>query len=274
VLATETIGDGHTVAYLVEHLRTEAGGSAGDLSAVLVGLGPRVIPRILGRLVTEDPGAARERLLETLARFLDVAQLDLTQVLQETDPGQACHLAPILGEVGGETGVALLACLVRHREARVRREAVRALGRIGGLSAHRLLTQALRDPDPAVLDLAIGLLGTARVKQAAPALLRLAEQRVLGGRPFAVRKAAVAALGAVGDPGSISTLTALLHTRTWFRRAAGDELRRTAALALLDMARSEAREVVETGARSRRGDIRRACSAALQQAGAPAPAKD
>ncbi len=273
--AVETIAAGKTVPYLVEHLGTAAGAPAEDLAAVLGDLGARVIPPLFGRLAAAgDRGVAREALAVILARLSEMAQPELSQALREAEKNQAFHLVPALGRIGGETGVGLLSCLIRHQDGRVRREVVRELGRIGGESAHLLLLQALRDPDPAVLEVAIGLAGAARVELAIPTLLRLAEQRVLTGRPFAVRKAAVAALGAMGDPGSVSTLAGVLGTRAWFRREAGDRLRLTAALALLSMALPEGREVVEAGARSRRRDLRRACTTALERLPTPEPRGD
>ena len=263
--AVEAIATGETVEYLVGHVGSPVVETGADLAAVLLGLGAPVIPRLMGRLAAEDQGAARQRLVTTLVKFREVALPVLGEALSDADQQLACDLATILGEIGGEASVTLLARLARHREVRVRAEAVRALGQIGGPLAHRPLMQSLRDPDPNVAGLAIGLLGTARVKQVVPALVRLATQRLMSGPAFAVRKAAVAALGAVGDPGVVSTLAGLLHTRTWFYRAAGDELRQAAALALLGMGRAEARQVVEAGARSRRADVRRACGAALQQ---------
>ncbi len=262
--AAETIADDNTVSYLVEHLRTEAGESIEGLSDVLVDLGAPVIPRILDRLTTENQDAARLWIVATLARLHEAVEGDLARALQTLERDQACHLASILGEIGGETGLVLLTCLFRHRDPRVRSEAVREQGRFEEPAAQRLLMQALRDPDPAVIEVAVGLVGAAKLKLATPTLLRLAGQRALTGKPFAVRKAALTALGAVGDPGMVRILGGLLYTRTWFQRAAGDELRQAAAQALLAMGGPEAREVVEAGARSRRRDVRRACTAALR----------
>jgi len=264
--ALETIAGGNTMAYLVEHLRTGGGESAEQLPVVLVDLGVRAIPRLLTQLATEDQEAARGRLVATLVRFCEGSQPDLTQALQGLDRDQASQLAPILAGIGGETGMVLLTCLFRHRDPRVRSEAVRELGRFEAPAAQRLLMQMLRDPNAAVLEAAVGLAGATKLKLATPMLLRLARQRVLRGKPFAVRKAAMAALGAMGDPGIVPILRGLLYTRTWFQRAAGDELRQGAAQALLAMGRPEPREVVEAGTRSRRGDVRRACIAALRAA--------
>ncbi len=270
--AVEVIATEQTVAQLVEHVGNASGELGPELAEVLLGLGAPVIPPLLGRLAAEDQDVTRARLVEILGRFREVALPHLTEAVQEAVRDLACDLARILGDIGGETGVALLGRLARHREVQVRTEAVRGLARIGGTSAHRLLMQALRDPDTSVVELALGCLGAARVRQSVPAIMRLVGQPVLTGSAFPVRKAAIAALGAVGDPASASTLTRLLYIRTWFRRAAGDELRLAAALALLSVGRPEAREVVEKGSRSGRGDVRRACTAALQKGVAPAPA--
>ncbi|HSD50523.1 MAG TPA: HEAT repeat domain-containing protein, partial [Candidatus Methylomirabilis sp.] len=270
----ETIAADETVPFLVKYLGLEEGEGAEVLPSVLVALGPRAIPLLLGRLSTKTERGTQELLLDVLARYLVVAQPALTQALQDVDRERATQLALILGEIGGEVSVGLLTCLLRHREGRVRRETVRALGRIGGPSTHRPLIQAIRDPDAAVREALIGALGAAKVKQATPALLRFAGQRVLAGKEFAVRKAAVAALGAVGDPSAVPVLNSLLYTRTWFQRAAGDELRLAAAMALLTMARAEGREIVEGGAQSRREDVRRACTSALRRAPAPPATKE
>lgn len=264
--AVEAVAGGNTASYLIEHLRSAEGESVGDLSAVLLGLGARALSPLLSRLAAEDNEEARNRFAATLVQFHQVAEPDVVRALQELHPDQARRLVPILGGVGGEACVAILSCLFRHRDPQVRVEVIREVGRSGGPMAQRLLGQALRDRDPAVLEAAIGLAGAARIKLATPTLLRLAGQRVLSGRAFAIRKAAIAALGAVGDAGSVPALREVLYARTWFKRAAGDELRQAAALALLATGRPEASEVVTAGAGSRRRDVRRACTAALQAA--------
>jgi hypothetical protein len=273
-LSVDAIATGETLAYLVKHLETPEGGVESDLPSVLLGVGSRAVPVLLDRMASEGDGDVRGRLAVTVARFGESALPAITEAMKKADRDLACDLAMSLGQIGGEGSLALLARLARHEEAPIRAQAVRGLGRVGGPAAHRLLVQALRDSDQAVLELAIGFLGAGRVRQAIPALQRLAEQPSLTGVAFAARKAAVAALGAVGDPASASALAGILHVRTWIRRAAGDELRLAAALALLALATPEAREIVETGSRSSRGDVRRACVAALRQASAAAPATE
>ncbi len=262
--AVEMIGGDKMEIYLIDHLKRQEGGLARDASAILVGLGPRGIPRVLRLLISEDLTEVRERLAATLVRFHEAAEPEVTRALQAMDRDQARPLPPILGEVGGTAGVALLVSLFRHGDARVREQALRAAGRIDEPAKERLIIQAIRDPSPAVLEVAVGLAGAAKLKLATPTLLRLAGRRVLRGKSFALRKAAIAALGSIGDPGAILLLKQVLYTHTWFQRQAGHELRRAAAKALVAMDCAEAREVVEAGARSRRRGVRRACTEALQ----------
>ena len=262
--AVEAVAGGDTVPYLVEQLRTGPDESVETVSSVLVGLGAQTIPSLVRVLVAEDRDASRLRLVRTLALLCQVAEPELTRALQKLDRDQASRLAPILAGIGGGTGVFLLACLLRHREPRPRREAIRELGRLGEPAAHQLFMQALRDPDPTVLEVAVGLVGAAKLKAARPTLLRLAGQRVLSGKSFPVRLAAVTALGAMGDTGAIPILKGVLYTRTWFRRPAGERLRQAAALALLSMNHPEAAEMVVAGAHSRRRGVRRACTTALR----------
>ena len=263
--AVEVVSGGNTVAYLIQNLRTEEGVSARDVSAILVALGPRAIPSLLAGLTAEQQEEARERLTASLVRFHEAVPHDLTLALQAMERDRACQLAPLFAEIGGEAGVALLNCLLKHRDAQVRAAAVREVGRFGELEAQRLVVQALRDPDLMVFKVAVDLAAAAKLKLATPVLLRLAGQPVLRGKPFTIRKAALGALGAMGETGIVPMLRGVLYTRTWFQRGAGDQLRQTVAQALLAMGRPEAREIVEAGAHSRRGDVRRACTAALRR---------
>jgi HEAT repeats len=268
--AVDTAASPATLEYLSDWAGRADTGAAADPSEVLVALGARVLPGLLSRMAKADRGPVRERLIGLLLAFRHTAQPELLEGFKGVDRELGYDLAAALRACPDQGGTTLLGRLLRHKAVWVRAEALRSLAAIGGETANRLILQALRDPDLSIVELAIGQLGAGKVKQATPSLLRLATQRDLKGKPFAVRKAAVAALGALGDPGCIATLQQVLFTRTWFRRSAGEELRRSAAAALVAVGRPEARAVIEAGARTRwRWDVRRACKAALPQAEPP-----
>jgi hypothetical protein len=274
--AVETGANPAAVEYLSDRAGRADSDPATDPSEVLVALGPRVLPGLLSRAAKADRGPVREGLIGLLLAFRHTTLPDLVEGFKGVDRELGYDLAAALRGCPDHGGITLLGRLLRHKAVWVRAEVLRSLAALGGEAASRLILQALRDPDLSVVELAVGQLGTGKVNQAMPQLLRLAAQPDLKGKPFAVRKAAVSALGALGDPGGIATLQKVLYTRAWFHRSAGEELRRTAAGALVAMGRPEALAVVEAGARARwRRAVRRACRAALPQAGPePPPASE
>ena len=270
VKAVEAVVTPATLEYLSNRAGREGDEAAGDPSDVLVALGSLVVPGLVSRVATTDRGPVRERLISLVLALRQTALPDLVGALKGVDRELGYDLAAALRGCPDQGSMALLARLLRHKAVWVRGEALRTLADIGGDAATRLVLQALGDPDAGVVELAIGHLGALQVKQATPSLIRFATKPALKGKAFALRLAAVSALGAMGDRGSIAVLQRILRTRTWFRRSAGATLRRAAASALLAMGRPEARSVVEAGARARwRRDVRRACVAALHQAEPP-----
>ena len=75
----------------------------------------------------------------------------------------------LLGRIGPEA-VAPIRRVSTHRDARVRREAVRSLAQIGGAEATRALVGYLHDKDDSVLREAALKLAHIRVKEAVPVL--------------------------------------------------------------------------------------------------------
>jgi hypothetical protein len=264
--AVEIVVTPATLEYLSNRAGREGGEAAGDPADVLVALGSLVVPGLVSRAATTDRGPARERLIGLVLALRHTALPDLVGALKGVDRELGYDLAAALRGCPDQGSMALLARLLRHKAVWVRGEALRTLADIGGDAATRLVLQALGDPDAGVVELAISHLGALQIKQAMPSLLRLAAKPALKGKAFALRLAAVTALGAMGDRGSIAVLQRILRTRTWLRRSAGVELRRAAASALLALGRPEARSLVEAGARGRwRRDVRRACAAALHR---------
>lgn len=152
--------------------------------------------------------------------------------------------------------------LLSHSDARVRREATRALGRLGGRGAVAALAQALTDADPSVRILAANALGSkggpeqaalllARIEdrtftslsgeeieaflgaygelaqgKAVPLLDRSWRKGLLSARPMALRVGAVLALGRVRAPAAYAALqSAAKSAEPQIRRAATDAAR-------------------------------------------------
>ncbi len=137
------------------------------------------------RAACSDPVATvRATALGALARLGVLGSDDLRRALGDGDPGvrrRACELAATRGDIG--------------------------------------LVPMLDDPDDGVVEMAAWALGEQGDATAVPALSSLADPGSGHGDPLC-REAAVAALGAIGDPDGVSAVVAALSDKPAVRRRA------------------------------------------------------
>jgi HEAT repeat protein len=122
----------------------------------------------------------------------------------------------------GSSGVPFLAELLARGSASERRLAAVALGHIGSIQVLPDLRGTLDDADDELVASAARALGQLGDARATPALIEL----VRGDRPWFVRVAAAAALGALEDPAGARALVEQLDAEEW-------DLRNAAARALV-----------------------------------------
>jgi HEAT repeat protein len=168
----------------------------------------------------------------------------------------AVHLA---AEMGHEEVAEHAARLMGHGDVRVRRETVRAMGRLAGTSTVRVLAQALSDSDASVRTLAANALGRkggpeqkaqlfARIEdrnfpslaseemeailgayaelaqdKAVPLLMRLWKKNLFSAKPSTVRIAAVLALARIRGAAATSALQAAAKSDEQIIKRAGAE---------------------------------------------------
>jgi hypothetical protein len=116
------------------------------------------------RLAGPGGAGAAPAIAEALTRGLSVP---LTQSAIET-----------LGDLEADTGAAALAQYTTHRNAKLRRAAVKSLTRTKGAAAAPALKHALSDGDPVVRGTAASGLGSLKAKDAVPDLFVALDHRV------------------------------------------------------------------------------------------------
>ncbi|HSO40140.1 MAG TPA: HEAT repeat domain-containing protein, partial [Labilithrix sp.] len=139
------------------------------------------------RLAGPSGAAAAPAIAEALARGLS---LPLTQSAIET-----------LGDLESEGGAAALAQYTTHRNAKVRRAAVKSLTRTKGAAASPALKHALSDADPVVRGTAASGLGSLKAKDTVPELFIALDHRV---------NEAAASIGQLCNPEQCEQLAAKL----------------------------------------------------------------
>lgn len=139
--------------------------------------------------------------------------------LADRDPGVRAAAVGALARLGGLTVADVVAALT-DEEPTVRRRAVDAAPGVRGPGSRSdlpsALIAALDDPDPLVAVGAAWFCGERHCRQAVPALVTLVATHA----DVRCREAAVAALGAIGDPAGLDAVLGALTDRPTVRRRA------------------------------------------------------
>ncbi len=165
-----------------------------DIRTCLELLADRVVFPLMGILGEEERAERRRMLCDIIVAIGRDRIDDVGRSVSDARWYLVRNVAYILGRLGDPRGVAYVAGLAKHREYRVRCEAVAALARIGSQDAEDHLTSLLDDPDDRIRTKAILSLSDAGVFPALPKLLRLLEQPDLLQRHFPLKKEIIAAL--------------------------------------------------------------------------------
>ncbi len=172
--------------------------------------------------------------------------------------------AALLGQMRIPETAAHLEKIAHHPDLRVRREAIRALTRIGGDEALRLLLDSLQRGEDALRLQILLSLGALRDPGATPALIRLVESPDRWMQQSEIRKGAIRALGEIGAPEAIPVLLKILNARRLWRRKRVDELRAAAAAALGAIATQESLEALSRATDDPSAVVARAAAQALK----------
>jgi HEAT repeat protein len=166
-----------------------------------------------------------------------------------------------LGQLGGDDAGEPLAFALRHPDVRVRRAAVSALGQVPVHRRTPLLLGQLDSTDAATLTAVLAMLAREPDRRATAALIDRIAGADFESRPEDVRIALIGTLGEIGDGNALPALGAVLNAGGWFARRTPE--REAAARALARIGSTEALEVLQAGMRSRADAVRAACLEAL-----------
>ncbi len=200
------------------------------------------------RLLNVLGGQTIDSLLEVLADEPDMsARKALVDLVTDLAPGHVQRLGErvsdprwyfvrnvvsILGSTRGSDTLPYLGRTLRHPDARVRRETIRALSNIRDRLADEMLTASLADTDAQNVQLAARYLGIVGARGAAPALMAVARGDGRGNRDVPPRVEAIEALGRMGATEAIPLLTDLAGRRAILRAGRVKEIRAAAESAL------------------------------------------
>ncbi len=222
--------------------------------------------RRLGERLAEEKEAKRRKILaQALTAFGRSALATLDFLLRDERWYVVRNAATILGEIRDPETARHLAVLLGHEDERVRREAIRAMTRLGTTEAMDVLLVAVEEGDPDLQRQALLFLGAMKQTKAIPYLLRFLERSDPFVRCLELKRGAVRALGDMGAAEAVPALRALLQQRKIFFRRRFQEIQIACCLALARIGTDECRRILEDTTQRGHGPVSRSATRALRE---------
>ncbi len=183
--------------------------------------GRAVLESILFVLEREENPGSRRRLVDVIRSMGPEVKDDIIKRLADRRWYVVQTALFVLGEMGDKPiSPNLLTSSVYHDDFRIRREAIKTLGKMKGRGAIRILCELLEEKSEDIRLFALKALGEAGEKMAVPHILPFIQKRKLKGQKSDIlRQAAIEALGRIGDSEAIPALLSLLKSKGFLRKA-------------------------------------------------------
>ena len=203
-------------------------------------LGGLTISPLLEVLADEPDMAARKALVDMIGQM---APRHIAELADRTADSRWYFVRNVVGLLGSTRDPAALQPLnrtLRHGDARVRRETIRAVASIRDMLAEQMLVAALTDEDPQNVGLAARYLGNLGARSTVSALAAVARGEGRGSREPAPRIEAIEALGRLGTAEAEAAIADVARSRAILRSGRVREIQAAAEAALAAIARSRA----------------------------------
>lgn len=201
-------------------------------------LGEHTIGPMLEVLADEPDMAARKALVDLIASMAARHVGTLGECVGDPRWYFVRNVVAILGSTRSSQALPHLARTLRHPDARVRRETIRAVAGIRDRLSEEMLVAALADEDAQNVGLAARVLGTLGSRGAFAALSSVARGEGRGNREPGARIEAIEALGRLGVPEAEAVLTDIARQRGIMRAGRTREVRTAAESALAQLKRA------------------------------------
>lgn len=208
-------------------------------------LGGLAMSPLMEVLADEPDMAARKALVDMISAM---APEHIQELGERTNDQRWYFVRNLVGILGSTRSAAVLPHLnrtLRHHDARVRRETIRAVASIRDRLATQMLTAALTDDDAQNVALAARYLGNLREEEAVPMLAAVARGEGRGNRDAVSRLEAIEALGLLATAEAEAAVLDIARQRTLLRGGRTRELQSAAEAALEAIARRRRGEATD-----------------------------
>lgn len=230
----------------------------------LLQLDERAAGPLVGLLETLSARASRRTVCEILTSICKGSCRSLTPYIRHKHWFVARNIAMVLGKVGDTESVRQLGSLLKHEDARVRKEAIGALAAIGA-GAVDLVASALEDQDRKNRMAAARALAELDPARAFHMLCAVASDKPFSDREFTEKKEMLELVGQTGGELALPLLSGIFGKKGFFNNAARDELRAAAAYGLAAAGTDEAARLLGSESGSKVKLLSAACAEGLKR---------
>lgn len=195
-------------------------------------LDKNAIPLFISLLGERDTISARKKVISILIQLGKDDIQAIASALHDTRWYVVRNIVYILRQIGDEGVVEYILNTVRHEDARVRKEAIKALGELKNPLALRALRECLNDTDITIKKSAVRAIAAIGSETAKRMLLESVSEKSFRDRDFDEKKEFFEVLAQWNDPDVVDFMMRILKKRSFFKRARSDENRACAAHSL------------------------------------------
>jgi HEAT repeat protein len=236
-LATEV-----NITILFKEFKTNAQNKKDEAGKVLSMFGNITLNRMLDNLQEDIDSDERVRIMHLIIGTGQRAIPLVRERIHKDEPWYYLrNMAYLLGQIGNEESAGALQPLLRHKNERLRQEALKSILRTGGKRRGQLLISALQNADDKFKLILIEALGSAKAADSVPELLN-----ILTTRPFVTTTARVlleegicTALGAIGSAEAIPVLSEIAGSKSFFSISSYPDKLKAVALRALESIRKK-----------------------------------
>ena len=234
---------------------------------ITLSFGDPLAKLLLNRLAVEEEQSTRKILFEALISQGEAALPAIVATLNNDRWSVLRNAAQLLGEIRAAAAIEPLRDLLHHRDLRVRREALRALTRIGGNSVIAIIAKILQGDDSELRRQAMLCLGAIKNPAATiPLLIQFLQVKDWRFLQLEEKIDAIRALGEIGSAEALPELMSIVNHRCLFYRSRNNVLRAAALLTIGEIGGSEAIRFLETMGEASNPIVQKAAISALKQA--------
>ncbi|MBM4135331.1 MAG: HEAT repeat domain-containing protein [Nitrospira sp.] len=215
-----------------------------------------IIPYLMDTLIDEESPTVRKFLISLITHFGNKAIPEALRRLRDKRWFVTRNMLYILGELGGEEVLQHMRSYCHHENLKVSCEAIKYLLKVGDSYGIKILKNCLNSDKGEIVDHAIGVSGTFRVKEVVHDLLQMLRKKDRSGAGFYNKIPVVRALGQIGDPRAIEVLRDLISEKRIIFKGAIEELKEEIYRTLKNYPYVDIKDLIEAGLKSGNERIR------------------